>query len=207
MVNCLSDFNLKFNIMYNKIPAEVGPTPTSTMLTYANAFDSQFCLLLRERRCTSLDDMQNGTFKVEANIIVVERLEGDAERRRQGGESSSSSKLEIDELARMIEFQASEVSKLKAEQNSKETGAHCSISFPTPNPCRGTHEHLQILQRNKVTNEVKGVKTLLQNSTMEKEQPEEEEEAHGMEGAPYLRVAYKKSLSRGTAGQFVVAAE
>jgi len=36
----LSDFNIRFNIMYNRIPAEVKPTPTSAMLTYANAFDS-----------------------------------------------------------------------------------------------------------------------------------------------------------------------
>lgn len=36
----LFDFNIRFNIMYNRIPAEVKPTPTSTMLTYANAFDS-----------------------------------------------------------------------------------------------------------------------------------------------------------------------
>jgi len=41
---------------------------------------------------------------------------------------------------------------------------------------------------------------------MEKEQPEEEEEVHGLEGAPFLtRAAYEKELSRGTAGQFVVA--
>jgi len=77
--------------MYNKIPAEVRPTPSSAMITYANAFVSQFCLLLRERRSTSLDDMQIVAFEVESNIIAAERLEGDAERRSQGGESSSSS--------------------------------------------------------------------------------------------------------------------
>ncbi len=35
--------------MYNKIPAEVKPTTTSARLIYASAFDSNFCLLLRER--------------------------------------------------------------------------------------------------------------------------------------------------------------
>ena len=53
----LSDFNIRFNHMYNKILAEVKPTPTSAMITYANAFDSQFYLMLRERRCAYLDDM------------------------------------------------------------------------------------------------------------------------------------------------------
>ena len=64
------------------MPAEVKPTPTSAMMTYANAFDSQFCLLLRERRCASLADMQDVAFEVESNIVAVERLGGNADRRR-----------------------------------------------------------------------------------------------------------------------------
>jgi len=53
----LSDFNKRFKCMYSKIHAEVNPTPTFSKLTYANAFDSDFCLLLRERRCASLAEM------------------------------------------------------------------------------------------------------------------------------------------------------
>ena len=75
---------------------------------------------MRERRCASFADMQNAAFEVEANIIAAERLEGDAERRRHGVETSSSSDPQIDKLARMIELLASEVSKLKAEQYSEE---------------------------------------------------------------------------------------
>ena len=151
--------------------------------------------------------MQDAAFEVELNILAAERLEGDAERRREGGESSSSYDPEIDELARMIEFLTSEVSKLKAEQNSEVAGAHCSISFATPNPYRGANEHLQILQRNNVTNEDKRVKTLCQNIVTEEEQLEEEE-VHGLEGAPFLtRAAYEKALSRGTTCQFDVPAE
>jgi hypothetical protein len=46
----VSDFTKKFNRMYSKIPAEIKPTATSAKITYANAFDAEFCLLLRERR-------------------------------------------------------------------------------------------------------------------------------------------------------------
>ena len=60
----LSDFNKRFNHMYGKIPAEVKPTPTSTKLAYASAFHSDFCLLLRERRCTTLADMQDVALEV-----------------------------------------------------------------------------------------------------------------------------------------------
>lgn len=82
----LFDFNIRFNHLYSRMPAEIKPTPTSAMITYSNAFDSRFCLLLRERRCNSLADIQAAAFEVEANIMVAERLEGDDECRSQGGE-------------------------------------------------------------------------------------------------------------------------
>ena len=44
-----SDFTKRFNRMYSKIPAETKPSDTSAKITYANAFDADFCLLLRER--------------------------------------------------------------------------------------------------------------------------------------------------------------
>jgi len=66
----LSDFNKRFNLMYSKIPAKVKTTTTSAKLTYANAFDSDFCLQLRERRCATLADMQDVALEVESNIMV-----------------------------------------------------------------------------------------------------------------------------------------
>ena len=106
----------------------------------------------------------------------------------------------------MIEFLTSEVSKLKEKQNFEEVGAHCSISFLTPNLCRGTHEHVQILQRSSNTKEDKRVKTLSQNIVMEEVQ--HEEKVPVLEGAPFLtRVAYEKEISKGTTQQFVVAAK
>jgi len=48
--------------------------------------------------------MKTVAFEVEENIVSTERLEGDDERRRKGGQSSSSYDSEIDELASMIEF-------------------------------------------------------------------------------------------------------
>jgi len=79
----LPKFNKRFNRMYSKIPTEVKPTPTSAKLTYANAFDSDFCLLLRERRCATLADMQDAAREVESNIMAAEKLKGQADRRRQ----------------------------------------------------------------------------------------------------------------------------
>ena len=111
----------------------------------------------------------------------------------------------------MIELLASKVSKLKAEQYPEEAGAPCSFTFSKPNPYRGTQQQLQMLQRNKVTNEDKGVRPLLQNIVMEEELFEEEEEVHGLEdkgSAHFLtRAAYEEALSRDTSYQLVVDVE
>ena len=40
------------------------------MITYVNAFDSDFCLLLRERRSASLSLMQDAALEVESNILA-----------------------------------------------------------------------------------------------------------------------------------------
>ena len=77
----LPDFNKRFNRMYSKIPAEVKHTPTSAKLAYANAFDSDFCLFLRERRCATPSDMQDAALEVESNIMAAEKLKSHADGR------------------------------------------------------------------------------------------------------------------------------
>lgn len=64
--------------------------------------------------------MQDAAFEVESNIITTKKLGGDADRKRQGGELSSSSDLKIHKLARMIESLAFEFSRLEAKQYSEE---------------------------------------------------------------------------------------
>lgn len=77
----LLEFNKRFNRMYSKIPT-VKPTPTSGKLTYANAFDSDSCLLLRERRCATLAEMKDAALEVESNIMAAKKLKSHADRSR-----------------------------------------------------------------------------------------------------------------------------
>jgi hypothetical protein len=76
----VSDFSKRFNKMYNKIPTEIKPSEASAKITYASAFDPDFCLLLRERRATTLAIMQDAAVEVESNILVVDRLRNKADR-------------------------------------------------------------------------------------------------------------------------------
>ena len=60
----IAKFSKRFNKMYSRIPAEIKTLETSSKLTYANAFDHEFSLLLRERRPISLLNMQDAALEV-----------------------------------------------------------------------------------------------------------------------------------------------
>jgi hypothetical protein len=196
----VSDFTKKFNRMYSKIPAEIKPTATSAKITYSNAFDAEFCLLLRERRSVTLADMQDATLEVESNILAAEKLKGRGERRKQKGEASSSSvDPNIEKMEKMIESLTSELSKMKLENKHPTRGREPNTFIPrNPNPYRRNNEQHHILQRNRNANEDQNIKTPFQNTVMEEEQPEEDDEIHclGDKGdASFLtQVAYEEAL-------------
>jgi hypothetical protein len=66
------EFVSNFSKRFNKIPDEINPSEASAKITCASAFDPDFCLLLRERRATTLDHMQDASVEVEPNILVVD---------------------------------------------------------------------------------------------------------------------------------------
>jgi hypothetical protein len=76
----ISDFSKRLNKMYYKIPAEIKPSEAFAKILYASTFDPNFCLLLRERRATTLAHIQNVAMEVESNILVVDRLGDKADR-------------------------------------------------------------------------------------------------------------------------------
>jgi hypothetical protein len=131
----VSDFTKRFNKVYTKIHAEVKPTETSAQITYANSFDSEFCLLLRERRSATLSLMQYASLEVESNILVSHKLKGSVDRKRKKEEASSSSipNPKIEKLAKMLESLTSEMSKLKIENKQPAKGKG-SYEYPHRNP-------------------------------------------------------------------------
>jgi hypothetical protein len=64
----------RFNKMYSIISDEIKPTEASAKITYANAFDAEFSLLLRERRSTTLISMQEAAIEIDSNILASDRL-------------------------------------------------------------------------------------------------------------------------------------
>jgi hypothetical protein len=117
----VSDFSKRFNKMYNKIPAEIKPSEASAKITYASAFDPDFCLLLRERRATTLAHMQDATVQVESNILAIERLKNKADRdiSRKRPESlpsnSSPLPLQTDEVTKVLKSLSTRMERWELE--------------------------------------------------------------------------------------------
>jgi hypothetical protein len=62
----------------------IKPSEASAKISYASALGPDFCLLLRERRATSLAQMQDASIEVESNVLEADRLrkKDDAEGRK-----------------------------------------------------------------------------------------------------------------------------
>jgi hypothetical protein len=107
--------------MYKNIPAEVKPTETSTKMTYASAFNPDFCLLLRERRATSLAHMQYASLEVESNILAADKLRGKYDRDRGKGRSetlnssSSAAPPQTDEVTKLLKSLSARMEKIELE--------------------------------------------------------------------------------------------
>jgi ribonuclease HI/uncharacterized small protein (DUF1192 family) len=129
----VSDFSKIFNKMYNKIPAEIKPSEASAQISYASAFDPDFCLVLRERRATSLAQMQDAAIEVESNMLATDRLRNKADTDRRKGKSEAStsdsnisgpslSHPQVNELAQVMNFLKEEVERLKVERRQMYKG-------------------------------------------------------------------------------------
>ena len=60
---------------YDSIPVDVKPPLGAAKLHYANAFSSEFTLLLRERLYVSLIDIMDDAIEVEVNLIASNKTE------------------------------------------------------------------------------------------------------------------------------------
>jgi hypothetical protein len=200
------DFSKRFNKMYKNIPAEVKPTKTSTKMTYASAFNPDFCLLLRERRATSLAHMQDAALEVESNILAADKLRGKYDRDRGKGRSetlNSSSSIappQTNEVTKLLKSLSARMEKIELEgkkgyRNSQNTENRGSFKSPTNAP-----QIIQRDQRNKDRDDQK-IQAPLQNNLVTDEEGEEEEidpEIHCLgdtSSFPHLtQAAYEESL-------------
>ena len=109
--------------MYSRIPVEIKPLETSTKLTYANAFDHEFSLLLRKRKPVSLLNMQDATLEVDSNILASNILKKETTQQMydkkgkkeasSGVSTSHSTEGKIDEMAKLVNILTTKLNKLE----------------------------------------------------------------------------------------------
>ena len=65
------------------------------VVVYANSFDHEFSLLLRERRPISLLNMQDATLEVESNILASNRLKKETTQQTMTGKERKKQLQEV----------------------------------------------------------------------------------------------------------------
>ena len=69
----IKNFSLRFNTVYNSLPIDCKPPEGMAKLHYAEAFDDEFALFLRERRSQTLAQMMSDAVEVEINMMSSKR--------------------------------------------------------------------------------------------------------------------------------------
>ena len=108
--------------MYSRIPVEIKPIETAAKLAYANSFNPEFSLLLRERKYESLQNMQNAALEVESNILASNKLKEETEHQivdKKGekeiitsSHTRRSSDSKMDEMSKIIKSLSAKIDRL-----------------------------------------------------------------------------------------------
>ena len=89
-------------MIYNSLPVQCKPPEEMEKLHYAEAFDDEFALFLRERSAT-LADMMSDAIEVEINMMSSKRGKYKSENRKVKEEPQSSSDLKFDSIMKVME--------------------------------------------------------------------------------------------------------
>ena len=113
---------------YESIPVDVKPPPGAAKLNYEDAFDSEFTLLLRERRFASLEDMMDDAIEVEFNFLTSNKTKQKNENRRvkeeaQASTSQSSADIKLDLMMKAMERL---MNRLLVNDRGQNTNRECS---------------------------------------------------------------------------------
>jgi hypothetical protein len=69
----IKNFSFRFNSIYNSLPIDCKPPEGMAKLHYAEAFDDEFALFLRERRSPTLAQMMSDAVEIEINMMSSKR--------------------------------------------------------------------------------------------------------------------------------------
>lgn len=67
----MAEFVRIFNKLYNSLPAEIKPPLAGAKINFSRAFESNFGFTLRERRASTLDQIQIDALGISANLVLA----------------------------------------------------------------------------------------------------------------------------------------
>jgi hypothetical protein len=121
------EFIQRFNKLYNNISFKVKTSQPTTKVTFEGAFESDFALLLRERRGATLTQMQDDAIEIKSNMMASGKLKTKVEMgnrenkcfREQVGPSGSnrSTYNKMDDMARIIKELSNKISRMELDQS------------------------------------------------------------------------------------------
>jgi hypothetical protein len=101
----MQSFSSHFMRVYNSIPVEVQPPPRVAQLRYADSFNNNFTLMLRERRSKNLDPMMSDAIEVEVNMMAsgkIKQIFNRGDKKPQGDAQPSTSRSSDDKFDLMM---------------------------------------------------------------------------------------------------------
>ena len=132
------------NVFNNSIHADIKPMVGAAKLHYADDFESDFALLLRERKSSSLPDMFKDALEVESNMMACGKMKHKIETNKRkireeivpstsATASSSDIKFEmiLKEMEKMMDKLTVDNRPLNREQNEPQIR---NLNFIRPNP-------------------------------------------------------------------------
>ena len=90
-------------MIYNSLPIQCKLLEGMAKFHYAESFDDEFALFLRERKFATLADMMNDAIEVEINMMSSKRGKYKSKTRRVKNEPQSSSDSKFDSMMKVME--------------------------------------------------------------------------------------------------------
>ena len=104
----IKNFSFRFNTIYNSLPTDCKPPEGMAKLHFAEAFDNEFTLFLRERRSQTVAQMMSDVVEMEINMMPYKRGRYKVDQREQRKpkeepQASTSSDPKFDSLMKAME--------------------------------------------------------------------------------------------------------
>lgn len=97
----VQDYYVRFNAVYNAIPADIKPLMGLALIKFLDGFDTNMAYHLPERDPTTLEDIQKNVVSVEENLLA-KRARMKIEKKVTIKEEASSSDVKAGNLLRKI---------------------------------------------------------------------------------------------------------